>query len=269
MAWTASTMPPFMSKTPGPVTRPSIAAERARGERAERVHGVVVADEQHPRLAPTGRQWTCGPAALATSSGADAEPPLDQRRHRRGRRLDGRQVERRRLDLDERPQVVEQHIQVDRHGGHATAARSAATLCASRPFEDASSPASPRPGAAPSPAATRRRGASPSPGRWPPPAASPSPDPSPPPAARRSPDPSPRRAASRWPARSPRPAVPGSSASVLNIAGIGLRRCVATLACIGCRRCVACVGCIDCVDCVGCIGCVGLRGAVGRRGARA
>ena len=104
---------------------------------------------------------------------------------------------------------------------------------------------------------------------WPPPAAWPSPGPSPPPAARRSPGPSPRRAASRSPARSPRPGSVGVVASVLNIVGIGLRRCVATLACIGCRRCIACVACIDCVDCIGCVGCVGLRGAVGQRGVRA
>ena len=90
-AWTPSTMPPFMSNTPGPVARPSATRERPGGQRAEREHGVVVADEQHPRLAaaapvhvrPGRAVDELGRRCRAGARSARRRPPPTPRRRRR------------------------------------------------------------------------------------------------------------------------------------------------------------------------------------------
>ena len=99
---------------------PTVAhRERALGERPARMDGVVVPDEQHPRLAPAA------PVHVRSGGAGDQlrrrpQPRLDQPGERGRRRLDRGEIVRRRLDLDERPEVVEHDTEVDRHAGHAT-----------------------------------------------------------------------------------------------------------------------------------------------------
>jgi hypothetical protein len=233
--------------------------ERPGGEGAERVHGVVVADDQHPGIA------AAAPVHVRTGCAGDelrrhAEALLDQGGQRRGRGLDGRQLERRRFDLHERPQIAEQHVEVDRHGRHATR-RVRATLSPMHRSHAVGSRAVA--GSLSTSGSLAVAGSVATAGSL---------------AVAGSVATAGSAAVAGSIATSGSLVVAGSIAtagsvgvvaSVLNVAGIGLRRCVATLACIGCRRCVACVGCIDCVDCIGCVGCVGLRGAVGRVRARA
>ena len=114
MAWTPRTMPPFMSKTPRPVARPSTTANGRAGERAEGEHGVVVADQQDARLA-RATPVHVRPGHAGDELGRCAETPFDQPGDGRRGGLDGDRVVGGRLDVDERLQVVEQRRQIDEH----------------------------------------------------------------------------------------------------------------------------------------------------------
>ena len=77
-----------------------VDAERAGRQRAEREDGVVVPDEQHPRLA-TATPVDVRPGRARDELGRRAEPALDQLRDRGRGALDGVDLQRRRLDLDQ------------------------------------------------------------------------------------------------------------------------------------------------------------------------
>jgi hypothetical protein len=68
--WMACTMPAFMSKTPGPVTRPSATVN---GRSASEPNGNTVSwcPTISTRGAPSPRQWTCGPAGPSTICGRE------------------------------------------------------------------------------------------------------------------------------------------------------------------------------------------------------
>ena len=89
--------------------------ERPDGERPEREHRVVVAEEQHLRSAST-RPVHVGARHAVDQRRRSAEQALDHGREHLGGGLQGGQVERRRLDLDQRAQVVEHRIEGDRVG---------------------------------------------------------------------------------------------------------------------------------------------------------
>ena len=68
--WSAWTIPPSMSNTPGPVTRPSVTVN---GRTASEPNGKTVSwwPSNSTFGSPPPLQWTCGPVGLSTIVGAD------------------------------------------------------------------------------------------------------------------------------------------------------------------------------------------------------
>ena len=118
-------MPPFMSNTPGPVARPSATVNGRCRQRAEREHGVVVADDEHAGRRPArqcdmrarrGRRRARAASRAAARSARRPPAPTRSRRQvvatvtrprrgERGRRASrrGRSVERSRPNRSDRP----------------------------------------------------------------------------------------------------------------------------------------------------------------------
>ena len=108
IAWIACTMPPFMSKTPGPVTRSTVDGERP-SRRACRA-GAPCRDGRRAGPAARRRRASAraGPMRSAPASAASAEALARSGRERRPPSDRGGEVERRRLDFDESSQVIEE-----------------------------------------------------------------------------------------------------------------------------------------------------------------
>ena len=83
--------------------------ERSSRERTDREDRVVVAEEQHLRLAAARPVHVRSGRAVDQRRRA-AEMPFDHLGERLGRPLQRHEVERGRLDLDERAEVVEHRV---------------------------------------------------------------------------------------------------------------------------------------------------------------
>ena len=114
MAWTARTMPPFMSNTPGPVARPSTTPNGRAASAPEREDGVVVAD-QSTRGVAAARQWTCGPAGPSTSVAGRPSRRSITPATAAADSVSAAGSMRRRLDVDEQFQVGERQLGRARH----------------------------------------------------------------------------------------------------------------------------------------------------------
>ena len=108
-------MPPSMSNTPGPGRDAVGDVERPRRQRAHREDGVVVPEDQDLRVA-TARPVHVRAGDTRDQFARSAEVAFDHRGEHRSRRVQGVEVERRRLDLDERRQVGEHGIEVEHVG---------------------------------------------------------------------------------------------------------------------------------------------------------
>ena len=106
-AWKAITSPAFMSKQPGPRSTPSSITH---GRVASEPSGQTVSwwpssSTRDGPLPSRQRRWVLPSSTIR--SGATPEPGRADLRHDVGRAGDGGQVGRRRLALDQRPQVFE------------------------------------------------------------------------------------------------------------------------------------------------------------------
>ncbi len=147
-AWTAMTMPPFMSKTPGPVARPS-ATVNGRAASVPAGNTVSWWPTSSTRGSPPPRQWTCGPAALSTSVGRASRGGARSARPTAAADAATRaEVERGRLDLDRAIGRSSSMVGEIRHAGDRSRARSGR-----RPIETSAS----MPSAAGRPSTARSR----------------------------------------------------------------------------------------------------------------